>query len=131
MQLHLQTDKCKKSMAPRTGIFFMLPSMRISKFIPSKNMYLMASLERSRSLHCSTASINSLLPLLNSVGDIFGPIRRLDINVINLTNRFIAEVEASPMDFVIPRAFSSRPYWFYGFDKNFMKLSYQLGRGLF
>ena len=47
------------------------------------------------------------------------------INVINLTNRFIAGVEASPTDFVIPREFSTRPYWFYGFDKNFMKLRYQ------
>ena len=52
---------------------------------------------------------------------------QLGVNVINLTNRFIAEVKASPMDFVIPRESSTRPYWFYGFDKNFMKLRYQLG----
>ncbi len=53
------------------------------------------------------------------------------INVINLTNRFIAEVEAPPIDFVIPREFSTRPYWLDGFDKNVMKLRYQLGRCLF
>ena len=47
------------------------------------------------------------------------------LNVINLTNRFIAVVEASPMDFVIPREFSTRPNWLDGFDKDFMKLRYQ------
>ncbi|MBL7086410.1 MAG: hypothetical protein ISS28_04860 [Candidatus Cloacimonetes bacterium] len=46
-------------------------------------------------------------------------------NVINLTNRFIAVVEASPVDFVIPREFSTWLYWLYGFDKDFMKLRYQ------
>jgi len=66
-------------MATRTGTFSMLPSMRISKLTPSKNMYLMGSTDRSRSLHFSTASINSLLALLTSEGEILRPISRSDI----------------------------------------------------
>ena len=52
---------------PAQCIFSMESPMRISKFTPSIKRYLMGSGERSRFLHCSTASINSLLASLISV----------------------------------------------------------------
>ena len=65
--------------ATSTSTFSTLPSKRISKLTPSKNIYLIVSPDRSRVLHFSTASINSLLALLPSEADIFQPISLVEI----------------------------------------------------
>ena len=65
--------------ATSTGTVSMLPSIRMWKQTPSKNKYLMDSSDKSRLLHFSTASINSLLTLLISAGDILRPISLVEI----------------------------------------------------
>jgi len=50
-----------------------------------------------------------------------------NLNVINLTNRFVLEEEFSELGFMISRIFSSRPDWFHGSLKNTLQISSAAG----
>jgi len=65
--------------ATKTGTFSTLLPMRMGKWTPSTNRYFTGSQDKSRCRHRSTASDNSTLTELISVGDIFRPIRRSEI----------------------------------------------------
>ena len=58
-------------MATSTGTLSIVPSILMGNVTPSTNMHLNDSSDKSRCLHCSTASVSSLLALLISLEDIF------------------------------------------------------------
>lgn len=71
-------------LATSTGILSIVPSILMVNATTSTNMYVNDSSDKSRSLHCATASVSSLLALLISLKGIF----RLQVGYLQNKSKF-------------------------------------------